>query len=59
MDFPTHIAGKTLDLALSNCPEIVVGVGDEGLFSDNRMFSMDLIKPVSNSGQSYELIESQ
>ena len=46
VDFPTHIGGATLDLVLCNCPELVVGVGDEGLFSDHRMLSVDLVKPV-------------
>ena len=34
VEFPTHLSGKTLDLALASAPELVVGVVDEGLFSD-------------------------
>ena len=68
VDFPTHVGGagraggeegrdgNLLDLALSNSPELVVGVVDEGLFSDHRMFSLDLIMPVSSSGQTQELV---
>ena len=48
--------GKTLDLALSNSPELVVGVADEGLFSDYRMFSVELVKPDSGTGQTHEMV---
>ena len=63
VDFPTHVGGVSrvageegrdgniLDLALSNSPELVVGVADEGLFSDHRMLSIDLALPVSGATQ--------
>ena len=66
VDFPTHVGsaskagggegrdGNILDLALSNSPELVVGVSDEGLFSDHRMLSMDLALPMS--GATLELV---
>ena len=68
VDFPTHVGGvgragggegrdgNILDLALSNSPELVVGVVDEGLFSDHRMFSLDLIMPVSSNNQTHEMV---
>ena len=68
VDFPTHVGGanqgggevgregKTLDLALSNTPELVVGVVDEGLFSDHRMFSVELINPDSGNSQTHEMV---
>ena len=68
MDFPTHVGGssgaggkggrdgKTLDLALSNSPELVVGVEDLGLFSDHRMFAVDLVYPESSTGQTHEMV---
>jgi hypothetical protein len=31
-------------------------VVDEGLFSDHRMFSLDLIMPVSGSSQTHEMV---
>ena len=60
IDFPTHVGGagkaggeigrdgNILDLALCNSPELVVGVTDESLFSDHRMFTKDLINLVSS-----------
>ena len=48
--------GKTLDLALGSTPELVVGVVDEGLFSDHRMFSLDLVRPGSNTSETYEKV---
>ena len=68
VDFPTHIGGhsagggyderngKTLDLALCNSPDIVLGVTDQGLFSDHRMLCVDLVKPKHSTGQSHELV---
>ena len=68
VDFPTHVGastvagqeeernGKTLDLALSNTPELVVGVEDLGLFRDHRMFAVDLVCPESSSGQTLEMV---
>ena len=48
--------GKTLDLDLSNSPELVVGVVDEGLFSDHRMFSVELVSPDSGTCQTHEMV---
>jgi hypothetical protein len=68
VDFPTHVGGcgaeggeagrdgKTLDLVLSNSPELVLGVSDLGLFSDHRMLAVDLLRPESSMGQTHELV---
>ena len=48
--------GITLDMALASAPELVVGVVDEGLFRDLRMFSLDLVKPGSNTSETYEMV---
>ena len=57
MDFPTHIAGKTLDLLLSNNDDLVGSVTDEGRLgpSDHNMTLTEILLPGIQS-ESTELI---
>ena len=44
VDFPTHIKGNILDLVITNCPDKVISISDEGRIgkSDHCILNMEL-----------------